>query len=305
MASIDRRTEVTGPPDTSMTNTIIEAAKKVGLKAKAKTYKGKTNQDVPSEMEKYKKGITICSSSIESIQGNCSVERRSSSEHEQSNSDLEVTFLEEVIVIFTTVSWCKERIILSLNDNAFDLLIVDEAGHRSNNRGGDLPRLTSFLFYNVVDGVEQKPGSSTSSSFYNERECVLCYLLYKELQDRMKLHGGKDEICVRIITPYMNQVECIKRQFVRNLNEQDLKNISFETIDAFQGQERDIIILSCVRTKDLGFVADRKRMNVALTRAKRALWVLGKKTALLRSKTGRHSSLSSRDAAVTTSTRGQ
>lgn len=47
------------------------------------------------------------------------------------------------------------------------------------------------------------------------------------------------------------------------------------TIDAFQGQERDVIIVSCVRasSRSLGFVADVRRLNVAITRAKKALWV--------------------------------
>ncbi|GJP68522.1 hypothetical protein CLOP_g25215 [Closterium sp. NIES-67] len=57
------------------------------------------------------------------------------------------------------------------------------------------------------------------------------------------------------------------------------------TVDAFQGQERDAIILSCVRasTRGLGFVADVRRMNVAITRAKRALWILGNAESLQRS----------------------
>ncbi|GKC23885.1 helicase Sen1-like protein isoform X2 [Tanacetum coccineum] len=208
--------------------------------------------------------------------------------------DLEVTFLEEAIVIFTTVSGCKERILQSINDNAFDLVIIDEAGqvheagvlpalgveatrfvlvgdpkqlpatvssqtakrfhfelslferlqlggypshmlqtqygmHPSISQfpsmhfymgqlkdndliksRGEFPYLRQYVFYDVGNGVKQS--SSSSSSFFNERESVVCYELYNQLQDNMKLHGQKDEIRV--------------------------------------GQERDVIILSCVRTQD-------------------------------------------------------
>ena len=50
------------------------------------------------------------------------------------------------------------------------------------------------------------------------------------------------------------------------------------TVDAFQGQERDIIIFNCVRNNhwgDIGFVRDLRRMNVAITRAKHYLFILG------------------------------
>ncbi|GKB48236.1 histone acetyltransferase type B catalytic subunit [Tanacetum coccineum] len=257
-------------------NSQLEDAKMVCLEAKAKTYIRKTNQEVL--IQQLNPGT---------------------------NSDLEVTFLEEAIVIFTTVSGCKERILQSINDNAFNLVIIDEAGrmHPSISQfpythfymgqlkdsdlirsRGELPYLRPYVFYDVGNEVEQKPGSSSSSSYFNERESVVCYELYNQLQDNMKLHGRKDEIRVGVITPYTKQVECIKKRFVEGLNEEALKNICFETIDAFQGQERDVIILSCVRTQDLGFVSDRRRMNVALTRAKRVLWVVGKKTALIHSK---------------------
>lgn len=62
---------------------------------------------------------------------------------------------------------------------------------------------------------------------------------------------------------------------------------SFNTVDGFQGQEKDIIILSCVRSgpnlMTIGFLKDFRRMNVALTRAKSSLFVLGNAGTLERS----------------------
>ena len=64
-------------------------------------------------------------------------------------------------------------------------------------------------------------------------------------------------------------------EFGNALGPDEVKEIYINTVDAFQGQERDVIIMSCVRASShgVGFVADIRRMNVALTRAKRALWV--------------------------------
>lgn len=55
------------------------------------------------------------------------------------------------------------------------------------------------------------------------------------------------------------------------------KNVSVccNTVDGFQGQEKDIIIFSCVRCEPNSFSSDKKRLNVALTRAKCALYVVG------------------------------
>lgn len=55
------------------------------------------------------------------------------------------------------------------------------------------------------------------------------------------------------------------------------RNITAEcnTVDGFQGQEKDIIIISCVRNTPNSFLSDPKRMNVALTRAKHVLYIIG------------------------------
>lgn len=65
-----------------------------------------------------------------------------------------------------------------------------------------------------------------------------------------------------------------------------LHSLSFGTIDGFQGQEKDIIILSTVRSGDhlssIGFLRDVRRMNVALTRAKSSLFIVGNASTLER-----------------------
>ena len=62
--------------------------------------------------------------------------------------------------------------------------------------------------------------------------------------------------------------------------------VVIETVDSFQGKQMDVVIMSCVRASEpgqqtgIGFVADVRRLNVAITRAKRALWILGSAATL-------------------------
>ncbi len=62
-----------------------------------------------------------------------------------------------------------------------------------------------------------------------------------------------------------------------------MKYVTVGTVDSFQGQERDIIIISCVRAnknKEIGFLKDRRRLNVSITRAKHQLLIYGHKATL-------------------------
>jgi len=59
-------------------------------------------------------------------------------------------------------------------------------------------------------------------------------------------------------------------------------------VDAFQGAEKDIIILGTVRTRNLGFIEDCRRLNVAITRARRHLIVVGKESLLTRNQHWRY-----------------
>ncbi|KAJ4913579.1 P-loop containing nucleoside triphosphate hydrolases superfamily protein [Raphanus sativus] len=141
--------------------------------------------------------------------------------------------------------------------------------------------LKPYLFFDISHGRESHRGGSVS--YENIDEARFCVGLYMHLQRTLKsLEGGK--VSVGVITPYKLQLKCLKMEFGNALGQDELKEIYINTVDAFQGQERDVIIMSCVRASShgVGFVADIRRMNVALTRAKRALWVMGNASALMK-----------------------
>ena len=88
-----------------------------------------------------------------------------------------------------------------------------------------------------------------------------------------------ERIDVGIISPYRAQVQLLRRMIKKREFFKPYRHlISVNTVDGFQGQERDVIILSLVRSNDegqIGFLRDLRRMNVAITRARMKLIILG------------------------------
>lgn len=85
---------------------------------------------------------------------------------------------------------------------------------------------------------------------------------------------------IGIVTPYEGQRSYIVNymQFNGSLKKDLYKEIEVASVDAFQGREKDYIILSCVRSNEhqgIGFLSDPRRLNVALTRAKYGIVILG------------------------------
>jgi superfamily I DNA and/or RNA helicase len=95
-----------------------------------------------------------------------------------------------------------------------------------------------------------------------------------------------EHIDVGIISPYRAQVQYLRRLLMkREFFKPFRRLISVNTVDGFQGQERDIIIISMVRSNDegqIGFLRDLRRMNVAITRARMKLIILGDKNTMTR-----------------------
>ncbi|MBO7718518.1 MAG: IGHMBP2 family helicase [Methanosphaera sp.] len=107
-----------------------------------------------------------------------------------------------------------------------------------------------------------------SKSFINKTEARICIELANDYLNR----GIKKED-IGIISPYADQVKLISEHI----------DVEVKSVDGFQGREKEIIIISTVRSNDngeLGFLNDLRRLNVAITRAKRKLIIVGNQDTL-------------------------
>ncbi|KAH4923321.1 hypothetical protein HBI23_092450 [Parastagonospora nodorum] len=157
--------------------------------------------------------------------------------------------------------------------------------------GGDMatirkqPWHQSMLFgpYRFFDVAGQQSAAPKGHSLINRAEIEVAMKLYHRLTSDFPDYNFRGKI--GIITPYKSQLTELKTRFASVYGAQIIEDIEFNTADAFQGRESEIIIFSCVRASDrggLGFLEDIRRMNVGLTRAKSSMWVLGHAPSLSR-----------------------
>lgn len=138
--------------------------------------------------------------------------------------------------------------------------------------------LGPYQFFDV-EGIQEK--GRKGQSLVNTRELEVAMQLYSRFSQDYPNVDLKGK--VGIITPYKAQLYALRERFANRWGEVIFEQIEFNTTDAFQGRECEIIIFSCVRaspTGGIGFMTDIRRMNVGLTRAKSSLWILGDSRAL-------------------------
>lgn len=141
--------------------------------------------------------------------------------------------------------------------------------------------ITPFDFIDTAGcGFSEQQNPETLSHFNPaEADLLLRYLsmLYTQWQEGAAPRTNPPT--TGIISPYREQVNYLTEQLpAYEALQPFLEQIQVHTIDGFQGQERDIIAISLVRSNDdgqIGFLADTRRMNVAMTRARRKLMVAG------------------------------
>ncbi|OLP79079.1 Regulator of nonsense transcripts 1 [Symbiodinium microadriaticum] len=114
-------------------------------------------------------------------------------------------------------------------------------------------------------------------------ELVLVLKIYLHLLIPAGNSPNAGEADIGVISPYAAQVAQIKSAMEAekmSFQEPDARTDAtgcpeVKTVDGYQGREKEVIILSCVRTQGLGFLSDQRRLNVAITRAKSLLVVIG------------------------------
>ena len=147
---------------------------------------------------------------------------------------------------------------------------------------------SSLVFYDIAAGQEQQ--CSRSLSYSNKEEAAFCIQLIFRLCKSFKTCVDMNRIGV--ICMYSDQVRLLRERYKQFLATKKLDSNKYpsadsiiRSVDGFQGQERDVVVLSTVRAdgnakKGVGFVSDCQRMNVALTRAKYSMLVVGRKSSL-------------------------
>ena len=177
---------------------------------------------------------------------------------------------------------CHPAIIHVSNQQFYDGDLRDFSGTESHSlcEWPGLVTLKFPLIFHGIDGENEREGNSPS--WFNQAEIHQVYYYVQRLLETTSISPAD----IGIIAPYHKQVKKIKKV----LSNRDLNDITVGSCEQFQGQERKVMIISTVRTaKDLigydavynlGFVANPKRLNVAVTRAKALLIFVGSPAVL-------------------------
>ncbi len=170
--------------------------------------------------------------------------------------------MNEKIMGFSSAEFYKEKLTANEKNKTWKLMEDDEP----------------ITFIDTAGCGFAEHSEKESKSTANKDEAMLtCTVLQTILSSFAK--DIQDECSIGIITPYKAQLHLLRELILDDAPEIFSNiDISVNTVDAFQGQERDVIIISLVRSNDkgeIGFLKDTRRMNVAMTRAKKKLIVIG------------------------------
>lgn len=167
--------------------------------------------------------------------------------------------------------------------------------HGEDNQTATIDDLSPLLAIDDNSGEAQTPGSN---SYHNPTEAQ-----YVVAQVQRALNYDVDATDIGVITGYSDQREIIRSELVSSIEDLEYDSVDVETIDKFQGGQREVIIVSFTRSNpenDSGFLESppqmaRKRLNVAITRAKKRLVLIGDWETLSTPATFRDSSESCAD----------
>jgi ATP-dependent RNA/DNA helicase IGHMBP2 len=147
------------------------------------------------------------------------------------------------------------------------------------------PNQPPVEFIDTAGGGHTEAQDPETLSRFNEEEAQLLIRQVEALIEEVGLEEWlQQRITMAIITPYRAQVDYLHKLAEASAILEPLHSlVSINTVDAFQGQERDVIAISFVRSNDrgeVGFLSDIRRTNVAMTRARKKLIMIGDSATL-------------------------
>jgi senataxin len=124
------------------------------------------------------------------------------------------------------------------------------------------PKFGAYRFFNVSQGQEQQ--AAAGHSLKNKVECQVALALYARI--RQEFSDVDLDFKVGVVSMYRGQILELQRSFEQRFGRDILGKVHFSTVDGFQGQEKDIIILSCVRAgpglQSVGFLSGNLRVSL-------------------------------------------
>lgn len=160
-----------------------------------------------------------------------------------------------------------------ISDCFYDRMLTSEPKARDNKLELILP--AAVIWY-TTSGLASRRETTHGTSYANELESRLVMHLLERISNFCKIANKKYEVAV--LTGYWAQRESIDRRVRAASAELAHVDVMVNSVDAFQGQEADICIFSMTRSNDkgaLGFLKSDRRINVALSRGKQALIIVG------------------------------
>ena len=209
--------------------------------------------------------------------------------YEAARGGLEKTLMEyvvnnkpEVVSLLTTQYRMNEAIMKFSSDYFYDGLL--EAAPEVKHRGIlDWDSPISWIDTSDKEFKEEFVGE-TFGRINKEEANLLIDELEKYIQRIGRERILEERIDFGIISPYKAQVQYLRNKIKSNATLRPFRSLlTVNTVDGFQGQERDVIFISLVRANEdgqIGFLNDLRRMNVAITRARMKLVILGEKATL-------------------------
>ena len=194
---------------------------------------------------------------------------------------LDITFEKNINIHLLDTQYRMNEQIMEFSNNQFYQGKLKAGTNVKTHYYQTQENVPPVLFIDTAGCGFDEVQNEKTRSIYNPDEAQLLFSHLDKILS--ELTYNHHDISIGIIAPYKQQAIFLKEFDAENKNFAQNFDVATHTIDSFQGQEKDIIYISLTRSNpdaEIGFLKDYRRMNVAMTRARKQLIILGDSTTL-------------------------